>query len=133
METLEPWSGVVECKEHAVWGQMMAVRIQTSIVSNHLISLSLSLLHSLPPRLQRKPHGLILCSCLAQCLSHNRSLKDYSSSAPRSGLLLVSVSSRKVTSHGSEKRNQKSSWGKSEYYDLFNQKNICHCLGVFCY
>ena len=53
MEILEPWGGVVECKEHAVWGQMMAVRIQAPIVTNHLISPSLSLLHSLPPRLQR--------------------------------------------------------------------------------
>ena len=61
MEILEPWGGVVECKEHAVWGQMMAVRIQAPIVTNHLISPSLSLLQSLPPRLQRNrppPPGL---------------------------------------------------------------------------
>ena len=92
MEILEPWGGVVECKEHAVWGQMVAVRIQAPIVTDHLISLSLSLLHSLPPRLQRKPLGPILCSCLVQGLSLSRSLKASSSSAPRSGLLLVSVS-----------------------------------------
>ena len=57
MEILEPWGGVVECKEHAVWGQMMAVRIQAPIVTNHLISPSLSLLQSLPPRLQRNKYS----------------------------------------------------------------------------
>lgn len=31
-------SGVAECKEHAAWGQMDAVRIQALAVTNHLTS-----------------------------------------------------------------------------------------------